>query len=128
MNERMLQPAQLENLASRGEWKTIARDFSLKTPEQFAGLLAFARKKLGTSSGQLQYLGAMIFEGYVGRLSPQDEKLLKQVTENPENELAKYRAGFALWKHGDHSDYIKVIVEEAVQCKEVAGIARELLS
>jgi hypothetical protein len=127
MNERMLQPAQLEKYALADNWGPIDKDFASRNQGQFSGLLAFARKKLATPNGNLQDLGATIFQNYAGTLTSSDSRLLVEVTKSPGNQFARYRAGFALWKHGDHSDYVRQIVEEAKACEDVADIAIMLL-
>ena len=127
MITRSMEPQKLEAYALADEWKPVDKFFSSAKPEELAALVPFARQNLSSPNGNLQDLGATIFQKYTGVITLADRKLLMQIIENPGNPFARYRAGFALWIHGEKSDYVKSIIEEAKTCADVASIARKLL-
>lgn len=120
-------PQQLERYALTDNWEPIDKTFSSMSDVEFRNLIPFAREKLTAEQGNLQDLGATIFQNYSGVIAEQDKSLLRRVARKPGNEFARYRAGFALWKHGEKTPYVRKILSEALKCKDVADIARELL-
>ena len=128
MVERTMQPAQLEKHALASDWRPIYVAFAKMNPSQFAGYLDFARKKLAADDWDLQELGATIFRHYAKPISPKDVRLLTGIIAKPGNKFARYSAGFALWNCGYRPEEVRVVLEEARGCEDVADIANGLLA
>jgi hypothetical protein len=125
--ERKMEPQQLENFALEENWKPVDDALSSMDEEELEALLPSARRELQALDGNLQDLGASIFQKYSGGITGEDKLLLRGVTQKPGNEFARYRAGFALWVHGERTEYVRKILEEAKSCADVSEIAEQLL-
>lgn len=118
---------QLRDYALGGCWDKIETYFSSCDQDDMGAMLPFARDLLKNRKGNLQDLGAKIFQKYRGQIINSDRGMLREVIAKPGNEFAKYRAGFALWSHGQKVDDVKKVLEEAKKCSDVKSIAAELL-
>lgn len=125
-NRSGLSIADLIELARQEKWEEV--DGVLPTFANRAEVLEWATKSgLYETDGNLRDLACSILQTSNYKMRETDMKRLRELMGGDENKFVRYRAAFALFHNGIHSEDVIEVIEDASGDKDVGVIANKYL-